>query len=127
MKKRRWLLVSVGCRSPAGSGGGGRLLLTHRRDVTTTSDEAYQAYREGVANERRFYFKEARAGFAKALELDPELRDGDAGAGPPVQGDDQGLALVRRAAKEKDRLTERERLHVDMQLGADREAHGTTP
>ena len=43
------------------------------REVTTSSDEAYQAWREAIENERRFYFKEARVGFARALELDPQF------------------------------------------------------
>ena len=43
------------------------------RDITTSSQEAYQAWRDGLENERRFYFKEARVGFARALQLDPQF------------------------------------------------------
>ncbi len=93
------------------------LYLGKRRDVTTSSEEANRIYQEALLNERRFYFREAREGFAKALELDPQFAEAMLGLARRTEGD-QGLALVRRAAKERDRLTERERLHVDMQLAA---------
>jgi tetratricopeptide (TPR) repeat protein len=91
------------------------LYLGSRRDVTTASDEASRLFKEAVENERRFYFREAREGFAKALELDPQFAEAMLGLARMTEGD-QGLALVLRAAKERDRLTERERLHVDLQL-----------
>ena len=91
------------------------LYLGARRDVTTTSDEASRIFKEAVENERRFYFKEARDGYAKALELDPQFAEAMLGLARMTDGD-QGLALVLRAAKQRDRLTDRERLHVDLQL-----------
>ena len=90
--------------------------MSHRRDVTTTSEAAYESYREGVANETRFYFKEARLAYAKALELDPSFAMAMLGLARQSKDNDQRLALLRRASKEKDRLTERERLHVEMAL-----------
>ena len=116
MKKRHWLLVAVGCVLLLGAGVSVALFMSHNRDVTTTSEAAYQAYREGVANETRFYFKEARLAYAKALELDPSFAMAMLGLARSSKDDDQQLALLRRAAKEKDRLTERERLHVEMAL-----------
>ncbi|MFN2384726.1 MAG: hypothetical protein ABR576_00275, partial [Thermoanaerobaculia bacterium] len=72
MKSRRALLIMVGVLV-VGAGVAAALLLTGRRDVTTTSDEAYAAYREGTEAERRYYFKEAQLAFARALQLDPEF------------------------------------------------------
>jgi superkiller protein 3 len=114
MKKRHWLFVAVGCLLLLGAGVSAALFMSHRRDVTTTSQAAYESYREGVANENRFYFKEARLAYAKALELDPTFAMAMLGLARQSKEDDQRLSLLKRAAKEKDRLTERERLHVEM-------------
>ena len=114
MRKRLVIGSVVGLLLAVG-GAALALYLSGRRDVTTTSDQAYRLYRDAVENERRFYFKEAREGFARALELDPQFAEAMLGLARQTQGD-QGLALIQRAAKEKPHLTERERLHVDMQL-----------
>ncbi len=114
MTKRRLFWV-LGTLLLAGAGVAAALFLTNRRDVTTSSQAAYEAYEEAILNQKRFYAKEARVGFAKALELDPHfamamlyLAD---------QSDhDQAVTLIRRAARERDRLTERERYHVDIAL-----------
>lgn len=91
------------------------LYFSNRRDVTTSSDDAYRVFRQALENERRFYFKEARDGFAKALELDPQFAEAMLGLARMTDGE-QGLTLVRRAAKQRERLTTRERMHVDLQL-----------
>jgi tetratricopeptide (TPR) repeat protein len=115
MKKRRTFWV-LGILLLAGAGGAAALFLSSRRDVTTTSEAAYEAYREAILNENRFYFKEARVGFAKALELDPSFAMAMLGLARRSSDSDQRMALVKRAAREKPRLTERERLHVDISL-----------
>ncbi|HEY3170846.1 MAG TPA: tetratricopeptide repeat protein [Thermoanaerobaculia bacterium] len=116
MTKRRaiplfgvFLLAAVGVAAA--------LLLTNRREVTTSSEGAYRAYREAVENERRFYFKEAQAGFAKALELDPEFSMAMAGLARFAEKE-QSLSLLRRANRLRSRLNERERLQIDLQLAA---------
>jgi tetratricopeptide (TPR) repeat protein len=114
MKRRRWLLVGIASVLLLGAGVSAALFMSHRRDVTTSSNEAYQAYREAVANENRFYFKEARLSYAKALELDPSFAMAMLGLARQSKDDDQRSALLKRAAREKDRLTERERLHVEL-------------
>ncbi|MEO8430511.1 MAG: tetratricopeptide repeat protein [Acidobacteriota bacterium] len=83
------------------------------REVTTSSDEAYQAWREAIENERRFYFKEARVGFARALELDPQFAMAMVGLARNSEKA-QRLALTARANRERGRLTDHERLHVDL-------------
>ena len=114
--KSRWVLLVLGAVLLLGAGVAAALFMSQRRDVTTTSSEAYDAYREAVANEGRFYFKEARVGFAKALELDPQFAMAMLGLARQAKDQDQRETLVRRAAREKGRLSERERLHVDMML-----------
>jgi tetratricopeptide (TPR) repeat protein len=91
------------------------LLLTNRRPVTTSSDQAYKIWREALENERRFYYKEARAGYAKALELDPDFAAAMLGLARQSQKE-QALSLLHRAERLKSRLSERERLHVDLAL-----------
>lgn len=98
------------------------LYLTNRRDVTTSSDEAYQAYRQAIENERRFYFKEAKVGFARALELDPDFAMALLGLARQTEGD-QGLSHVKRAARLKSRLSEREQLHVALHLAGMEKGH----
>ncbi|MEO8189836.1 MAG: tetratricopeptide repeat protein [Acidobacteriota bacterium] len=84
------------------------------RGATTSSGEALQAFRQGLENERRFYFKEARLDFARALQLDPQFAMAMIGLARNSDREQQ-IALTRRASRERDHLTEHERLHVDMQ------------
>ncbi len=91
------------------------LYLSNRRDISTSSDPALRTYREAIENERRFYFKEARLGFARALELDPDFALAMLGLAR-LSEKEQALSLVRRAARLKSRLSDREQLHVDLHL-----------
>ncbi len=115
MKKRRILWV-LGILLLAGVGGAAALFLSSRRDVTTTSEAAYESYKEATLNESRFYYKEARVGFAKALELDPTFAMAMLGLARQSSDHDQAVTLIKRAAREESRLTERERLHVEINL-----------
>src|SRR5262245_25769583 len=106
--RKRLVIASAGALLLLVVGAAAALFFGNRREVTTSSDAAYRVYREALENERRYYFKEAREGFAKALEIDPQFAEAMLGLARQTEGE-QGLALVRRAAKERDRLTERER------------------
>jgi tetratricopeptide (TPR) repeat protein len=114
MTKRRaislfgFLLVAV-------AGVAAALYLSNRREVTTSSDEAYRVYREATENERRFYTKEARVGYARALELDPDFAMAMLGLARMSERE-QARSLVRRAERLKSRLTDRERRHIDLHL-----------
>ncbi len=123
MKKKRWLWVGTAGVLLLAAGVSAAVFMSHRRDVTTTSEAAYEAYREGVANENRFYFKEARLAYARALELDPTFAMAMLGLARQSKEPSQGAALIKRAAREKGRLTERERLHVDMALAMTEKRH----
>jgi Flp pilus assembly protein TadD len=116
MKKRQAISL-FGILLVAAVGVAAALLLSNPREVTTSSDKAYRVWREALENERRFYMKEARLGYAKALELDPDFVA--AMLGLARQSDkEQALSLLHRAERLKGRLTERERLHVDLHIAA---------
>jgi tetratricopeptide (TPR) repeat protein len=114
MKSRRRLLVSLVVVVLVGVGVAAALFLTNRREVTTSSAEAYRAYREAIENEQRYYFKDARVGFARALERDPDFAMAILGLARNSDRE-QAKSLIERARRQRDRLTERERLHVEMQ------------
>jgi tetratricopeptide (TPR) repeat protein len=84
--------------------------------VTTTSQAAYEAFQEASLNQKRFYFKEAREGFARALQLDPSFAMAMLSLAEVSSDSDQATTLVKRAARQRDRLSERERYHVDIIL-----------
>jgi tetratricopeptide (TPR) repeat protein len=90
------------------------IYLTNRREVTTSSAAAYHAFLRGFQNEQRFYKKEARVDYARAIELDPEFAEAILGLARQADRD-QALSLVERAWTLRDRLTERERFHIDLQ------------
>ncbi len=113
MRKQRVIWV-LGALLLAGAGVSAALYLTNKRDLTTSSKAAYDAFREAELNQKRFYFKEARVGYAKALELDPNFAMAMLGMAQMSPERDQRIALVRRAARERDRLTERERYIIDI-------------
>ncbi|PYQ35951.1 MAG: hypothetical protein DMF55_06230 [Acidobacteria bacterium] len=103
-----FLLVAV-------AGVAAALYLSNRREVTTSSDEAFRVYREATENERRFYAKEARVGYARALELDPDFAMAMLGLARMSERE-QARSLIRRAERLKSRLTDRERRHIDLHL-----------
>jgi len=114
MTKRRYVSL-FGFLLVAAAGVAAALYLSNRREVTTSSDEAYRVYREATENERRFYVKEARVGFARALELDPDFAMAMLGLAR-MSKREQARSLVRRAERLKSRLTDRERRYVDLHL-----------
>ena len=113
MTKRRAISLFGVLLLVAAAGVAAALLLTNRREVTTSSDAAYRLWREAIENERRFYMKEARTGFAKALELDPDFVAAMLGLARQSTRE-QALSLVHRAQRLRSHLTDREQLHVDL-------------
>jgi tetratricopeptide (TPR) repeat protein len=96
------------------AGGVTALYVTsNRREVTTSSAAAYEAYKEGVEYNRRYYKKEARVAFARALSLDPNfaiamIRLAD------LSNPEQSKSLIERARRLRNRVNERERLWLDL-------------
>ena len=113
--RRRLIALGAGGLLLAVVGVAAALFFGRGKELTTSSSEAERVFRQALQNERSYYLKEAREGFARALELDPQFAEAMLGLARMTPGD-QSLVLVRRAAKERDRLTERARLHVDPQL-----------
>jgi tetratricopeptide (TPR) repeat protein len=115
--KKRQAIPLFGLLLVAVVGVAAALLLTNQREVTTSSDAAYRLWREAIENERRFYMKEARLGFAKALELDPDFAAAMLGLARHSDKE-QALSLLHRAERQKSRLGERERLHIDLAVAS---------
>jgi tetratricopeptide (TPR) repeat protein len=115
--KKRQAIPLFGLLLVAIVGVAAALLLTNQREVTTSSDAAYRLWREAIENERRFYMKEARLGFAKALELDPDFAAAMLGLARHSDKE-QALSLLHRAERQKSRLSERERLHIDLAVAS---------
>ena len=102
------------------AGGLAALYLTsNHREVTTSSAAAYDAYREGVENDRRVYRKEAQVAYARALSLDPNFAMAMMRLAR-LSNRDQAVALVERARRLRSRLSERERLFVDLATAAEK-------
>ncbi len=114
MKSRRVLLLIISALGAVAAVAAAALYLSGRRDVTTSSADAYRAYREGIENEQRFYLKEARLDFARALQGDPEFAMAMLGLARNSDRD-QAKSLVDRARRLRSRLTDLERLNVDME------------
>jgi tetratricopeptide (TPR) repeat protein len=89
------------------------LYLGNRREVTTSSAAAYDAYRQAVENDRRFYKKEAQADYARALSLDPNFAMAMLRLAG-LSNQEQARSLIERATRLRVRLTDRERRFVDM-------------
>jgi len=114
MKSRRVSLLVFSALAAVAAVAAATLYFGSRRDVTTSSAVAYQAYREGFENEQRYYFKQARLDYAGALQADPEFAMAMLGLAR-MSDRDQARSLVARARQMRSRLNERERLNVDMQ------------
>ena len=102
------------------AGGLTALYFSNRREVTTSSAAAYEAYREGIEDNLRFYKKEAQVDFARALALDPNFAMAMLRLAG-LSNTEQRISLVERARRLRGRLNERERMFVDMAYA---EAHG---
>ena len=86
--------------------------LGNRRDVTTSSSAAYEAYQKGIEDDRRFYKKEAQVEYARALSLDPNFAMAMLRLAG-LSNEEQARALIERASRLRGRLNEHERLWVD--------------
>jgi tetratricopeptide (TPR) repeat protein len=114
MKQKR-VLWALGILLVAGAGVAAALFMANRRDVTTSSEAAWEAYQQASLDQKRFYFKEARVGYAKALELDPTFAMAMLSLAD-MSDRDQATTLIKRAERQREHLTPRERFHVDIAL-----------
>jgi serine/threonine protein kinase/Tfp pilus assembly protein PilF len=83
-------------------------------EFTTSSMEAYRFYLEGLENERKYYFDEARRAFEKAVELDPDFAMAHYELAV-LYGVDQETreAAIKRAFELLSSVTEKERLWIE--------------
>lgn len=93
-------------------GMGAAYLLRGRRDVTTTSAEAYRLYRLGRENELKLYRKEAISAYAGALEHDPHFVMATVRLADQLYGrdPDRARSLLQCAGRFVDDVTPREKL-----------------
>lgn len=112
----RKLLAGAAALAVLGGGTALAVLVRERREVTTTSAEAYRWYRKGLEEDGRLYHKDALASYAKALELDPDFTMATLRLAGNLAGRDRDRArsLVQCAARSAGRLNDRERLYLSI-------------
>lgn len=108
----RKTLVAAAVLAALAGGTALAVLARDRREVTTTSAEAYRLYRKGLEEERRLYQRDALAAYAKALELDPHFTMATLRLAGILAGRDRERAqsLVQCTARNHGPLNEREEL-----------------
>jgi TolB-like protein/Flp pilus assembly protein TadD len=79
----------------------------------TQNLDAYDAYLRGIENNHRFYMKEAKADFERALSLDPDFAMAMVRLAT-FSSREEARVLIERASQRRDRLSERDRLWVDV-------------
>lgn len=115
-KPRQKILLVAGVLVALGAGTAAAVIVRDRREVTTSSAEAYRLYLKGLEDERRLYSKDALSEYAKALELDPHFAMATLRLAGILAARDRerATALVQCARSSRDALTERERLAFDI-------------
>lgn len=109
----RHTLLAAAAVAVLGAGTAVAVVLARgSRDVTTTSEEAFEAYQKGREEERRLYAKDALTSYARALELDPHFTMATLRLAGIVAGRDRERAksLVQCAARNHGPLNPREEL-----------------
>ncbi len=98
---RKWQVGTAAAVLAVVAGSAAAYYVSARREVTTSSAEAYEAYRRGRENELKLYRREAAAAYAEALAKDPGFF----------------MAMLRLAVLSQDRDPDRSR---SLLLGASR-------
>lgn len=112
----RRLILIAGVSLVVIAGTAAAFLLRGRRDVTTTSEEAYRFYREGLDNEMKLYSREAISAYAEALKHDPHFVMATVRLAEQLRGKDLDRAkgLLQCCSRFKDEVSPRERLLFDI-------------
>jgi tetratricopeptide (TPR) repeat protein len=112
------------------AGTAGAYLTFFKKDVTTSSSEAYRLYEKGRENELKLYQRDAIAAYGEALGHDCKFGMAMLRLGANLYDRDPGRArsLVQAAVNVRDDLSRHERLLVDvyaaraLEQGAEKEA-----
>ena len=98
------------------AGTAAAFLAGSRRDVTTSSSEAYEAYRRGRENELKLYHRDAAAAYADALSHDSGFLMATVRLAVLTLERDpaQARSLFRAAARSRDGATDREKRLYDI-------------
>lgn len=80
-------------------------------DVTTSSQEAYRYYLEGMELENKYLFTDAAERYSKAVELDSTFAMALCRLGW-VSGGREGRKTLKAAMQYADKVSKRERLHI---------------
>ncbi len=114
--RRRWQVsIGVGVLAVV-AGTAAAYFVSTRRDVTTSSQEAYELYRKGRENEQKLYRREASAAYAEALAKDPDFFMAMLRLGVISQDKDpdRSRSLLQSASKFRDSVSTRERRTFDI-------------
>lgn len=114
--RRRWQVGTVVAVVVLVAGSAAAYFVSTRRDVTTTSSEAYDAYRKGRENEQKLYYREASAAYAEALTKDPDFVMAMVQLAALSQDRDPSRArsLLQGASRFRESVSARERLLLDI-------------
>jgi tetratricopeptide (TPR) repeat protein len=115
MKRRnRPIVLAFGLLLLAGAAAA--FLLAPRREVTTKSEAAYREYLAGREDAHRIYIREARHHFEAALKRDPHFVMAKVSLASLGLADDPSAAkaMLADANRDRDRVTRRERLVLDL-------------
>lgn len=114
--RRTWRFLLPVAVLVAVAGTAAALLAGARREVTTSSDEAYRLYRQGRENELKLYHREAMADYAEALSHDPHFLMATVRLARASAGKDRNRAeaLLSCVGRYRDSVTEKERLLFDI-------------
>src|SRR5215216_1209164 len=81
--------------------------------ITSSNREVQMWFDQGIALLHSFWYYEAERAFRWALKLDPDCAMAYWGLARAVGDEDRASALIKEAAKRKDKVTERERLYIE--------------
>jgi len=89
--------------------------LWDKRDVTTTSDQAYQAYKTGEATSKKLYYNDAIPHFERAISIDTNFAMAYAGLGMLYfehGREEEAKPMIDKAVSKLDLITEREQILI---------------
>ena len=113
---RRWRSGAAAAILVVVAGSATGYYVSTRREVTTSSGEAYEAYRKGRENEEKLYYRDASAAYADALSKDPGFVMAMIRLATLSQEKDPSRAksLLQSASCFRDSISARERLLLDI-------------